>query len=490
MCAAKLCVTVTGRSMAELRKRRDDVVDADLVELRLDTVADPDPAAAVAGRKVPVIVTCRAAWEGGQFRGSEDERLRLLGEAQRLGAEYVDVEWKADFKPLLNARSGRGVVLSMHDFNGVPADLQDVAAAMRKTGAEITKVAVMAHRLADVTSVLALANPLSSAVVVVMGDAGIVSRVLPERFGSSWTYAGDGVAPGQLSAQRLREFGFDGRRDSTAAIYGVVGRPIMHSLSPAMHNAAFRAARINAVYLPLAASDFADFESFAGALDLQGASVTAPFKLAAFDRADALDDVSRRVKSANTLRRVGARWEACNTDVAGFLSPLQQEQIQLSNRRATILGAGGAARAAADVLVAAGAHVSIAARRRDAAEQIANQLGCAVGAWPPSVGSWDLMVNTTPVGTAPDVDASPLPDGPFTGDVVYDLVYNPPDTRLLRDARRAGCRTIGGLHMLAAQAEQQFEWWTGHKPRASAMYDAALAALNTRSTSSAIGTLR
>jgi shikimate dehydrogenase len=264
----------------------------------------------------------------------------------------------------------------------------------------------------------------------------------------------------------------------------------MHSLSPAMHNAAFRAAGIDAVYLPLAASDFDDFEFFAEALDLQGASVTAPFKLAAFDRADAVDNVSRRVRSANTLRRVRGRWEACNTDVAGFMSPIQQEQIELQNRRATILGAGGAARAAADVLLAAGAHVSIAARRRDAAEQLANQLGCDVGEWPPPGGSWDVLVNATPAGTAPDVDASPLPDGPFTGDVVYDLVYNPPETRLLRDAKRAGCRTIGGLRMLAAQAEHQFEWWTGHKPRASAMYEAAVMAMNSRGTLSTIGTLR
>ena len=489
MGAAKLCVTVTGQTMAELRKRRDDVVDADLVELRLDTVSDPDAAAALAGRKVPVVVTCRAPWEGGHFRGAEEERLRLLREAQQLGAEYVDVEWKAAFRPLLSARNGRGVVLSMHDFNGIPADLPGAAAAMRGSGAEIVKIAVMAHRLSDVAGVLPIADRSSSSVIVVMGDAGLVSRVLPQRFGSAWTYAGDGVAPGQITAQRLHEFGFD-RRRATPVIYGVVGRPIMHSLSPAMHNAAFSAVGADGVYLPLAASDFDDFEVFANAFELKGASVTAPFKLAAFDRADAADEVSRRVKSVNTLRRHGGRWEACNTDVAGFLSPLEHQQVALHGRRATILGAGGAARAAAEGLIGAGAHVSIAARRRDAAGQIADQLGCAVGEWPPPRGSWDLLVNTTPIGTAPDVDASPLPDGPFSGEVVYDLVYNPPDTRLLRDAKRAGCRTIGGLHMLVAQAERQFEWWTGHKPPSSAMYNAALAALNSRSTLSTLGTLR
>jgi shikimate dehydrogenase len=250
----------------------------------------------------------------------------------------------------------------------------------------------------------------------------------------------------------------------------------MHSLSPAMHNAAFRAAEVDAVYLPLAATDFQDFLGFAAALGIKGASVTAPFKLDAFEAAEECDPVSRRIQSVNTLRRDGARWVGCNTDVTGFLEPLGGA-LTIKGRRATILGAGGAARAASEALSSAGAHVSVSARRADRAAQTATLTGAGTADWPPPAGSWDLLVNATPVGTAPNVHATPLPGGPFDGELVYDLVYNPPYTQLLRDAEAAGCRTLGGLDMLVAQAELQFEWWTGSRPLERSMRDAALAAL-------------
>jgi 3-dehydroquinate dehydratase/shikimate dehydrogenase len=304
--------------------------------------------------------------------------------------------------------------------------------------------------------------------------------VLAARFQSAWTYAGDAVAPGQVSGERLiDEFSFR-RLGTGSALYGVVGRPVMHSLSPAMHNAAFRNAGLDAVYLPLAAADYEDFTQFAEAFDLVGASVTAPFKLAAFQRAATADSVSRRIEAANTLRRANGQWDARNTDVAGFLAPLRSSGVALDAIRATILGAGGAARAAADALCSAGTKVSIASRRRERAEDTAHVMRCDVADWPPAAGSWDLLVNATPVGTCPADDDTPLPNGPFTGQLVYDLVYNPPETRLLRDAAAAGCRTIGGLDMLAAQAVLQFEWWTGITPSLHTMRDAALSALRAR----------
>jgi 3-dehydroquinate dehydratase/shikimate dehydrogenase len=477
MGVSKLCVTVTGQTMADLRTRRDEVADADLVELRLDTVADPSAAGALAGRRTPVIVTCRPTWEGGQFRGSDDERRRLLREAQQLGAEYIDVEWKAGFTELLDRPGGQGVVLSMHDYTGVPADLESRAAAMRATGVEIIKIAVTAHKLCDCLPLWSLGRSSTSpTALVAMGEAGVASRVLAPHFRSCWSYAGDGVAPGQVPFARMRdEFSFRTITDRTA-VYGIVGRPVSHSVSPAMHNAAFRAGRIDAVYLPLAAADFDDFLEFSDTIGVAGASVTAPFKIDAAQRVDECDAISRRTRSVNTLRRTGDRWIGANTDVAGFLEPLEA-RMSVRGARATILGAGGAARSAAEALTSAAAQVSIAARCQARAAETAALVGGAVGDWPPTPHSWDILVNATPVGTAPAVDDSPLPDGPFTGQLVYDLVYNPPDTTLLRAARAAGCRTLGGLDMLVAQAQRQFEWWTGVKPSERVMREAALAAL-------------
>jgi 3-dehydroquinate dehydratase/shikimate dehydrogenase len=477
---AQLCVTVSGRTMAELRKRRDEVTDADLIELRVDLAEDPSASAALAGRATPVVFTCRAAWEGGGFRGSEEERHRLLAEAQRLGADYVDVEWRAGFDDVVSSRHGRGVVLSMHDFAGVPPDLGDRVRSMRSTNAAVVKVAVMAHRLSDCLPLREIAHPPGNGTVVIaMGDAGIATRVLASRFGSAWTFAGDGVAPGQLPVERLRrELAFD-RVSAASAVYGVVGRPILHSLSPAMHNAAFRAAGIDAVFVPFAAADFADFVTFAEALDVAGSSVTAPFKLDAFAHATARDAISARIGSANTLKRSDGEWSVRNTDVAGFLEPLEA-RLPLAGRRATVLGAGGAARAVVEALTSAGARVTIAARNRRRAVDLATPVGASVGEWPPAAGSWDVLVNATPLGTTPDVDETPLPGGPFGGELVYDLVYNPRQTRFLREARAAGCRTIEGLDMLIAQAERQFEWWTGHRPVEGVMRQAAILALERR----------
>ncbi len=475
---AQLCVTVTADTMAQLRTRRDQVADADLIELRLDSVRDPSAAAALAGRRKPVIVTCRPKSEGGGFAGSEDERRAILSDALSLGAEYVDLEWNSGCVDLLQQTGGRRVVLSHHDFSGMRADLYGLSQAMLASGAEVIKIAVTAERLADCLTLRALGHQTRVPMALVaMGDAGIASRVLASWFGSCWTYAGDGVAPGQISARRMtEEFGFR-RIGSHTAVYGVLGRPVGHSVSPAMHNAAFRAAHLDAVYLPLAAADFDDFLTFADALNLVGVSVTAPFKVQAFERADECDPVSRRIRSVNTLRRSGTKWFGCNTDVAGFLAPLQAA-MRLQGKRATVLGAGGAARSVALALQSADVRVTVAARREDQARAVAALSGADVGTWPPSPGSWDVLVNATPVGTAPGIDESPLPVGhPLDGALVYDLVYNPPVTRLLADAERARCRTIGGLDMLVAQAQAQFEWWTEQRPAARVMRYAATARL-------------
>ncbi|HUK36364.1 MAG TPA: type I 3-dehydroquinate dehydratase, partial [Vicinamibacterales bacterium] len=204
---SKLCVTVTAATTADLRRKRDEVTGADLVELRLDTVADPDAAAALEGRRVPVIVTCRPVWEGGAFTGSEQERKQILADALARGAEYVDLEWKAGFTDLITSTGGRRVVLSSHDFAGVPADLRQRERAMRATGAEIVKLAVKTSRLRDCLPLLDLGAQAAagSTVLIGMGECGLATRVLARKFGSVWTYAGDQQHVGQITAADLIE---------------------------------------------------------------------------------------------------------------------------------------------------------------------------------------------------------------------------------------------------------------------------------------------
>lgn len=468
----QLCVTVTATTMEALRAARDAAVQADIVEVRLDGVDRPDPLGAIEGRRRPVIVTCRAAAEGGAFRGTEEERERILTAALDAGAEFVDVEASAGCAgALINRRRGRRIVLSMHAFGDVPADLAARARDMRATGAEVVKIAVEARRLSDMVPLLAIAAcPVFSApdddtghVLVAMGDAGLASRVLAARFGNRWTYAGDKIAPGQIAPARMLDVFRFRRIRADAAIYGVVGHPVMHSLSPVLHNAAFAALGLNAVYVPLQAADVEDFVTFASAIGLRGASITAPFKVGMLAKVHEVESLARRVGAINTLSVRDGRWMGANTDVEGFLAPLAG-RITLKGTRATVLGAGGAARAVAVALSSQGAAVTVAARRVEAADAIARVAGGTVGTWPPRPGSWDVLVNATPAAAGQPIDGLVL-----DGEIVFDLVYVPVETPLMRAARDAGCLAIGGIEMLVAQAERQFEWWTGQRPPAGLM---------------------
>ena len=323
MSDAQLCETVTGGSMSELLTARDGAIAADLVELRLDGVGDLDVAQALHGRRRSAIVTCRPVWEGGRFEGGEDARRRILSDAFQFGAEYVDVEWRSlrgaggsgGFDELLKSGERR-VLVSAHDFSGIPADLNGQVKAMRATGATVIKIAVTPARLSETLPLRQVATE-GDAVVIGMGDAGMPTRLLATRFKSRWTYGGKGIAPGQVPTVRmLQEFRFRGIGDETM-LYGVVGTNVTHSVLPAMHNAAFGAAGLDAVCVPLSAADFEDFLTFAEALGIAGASVCTPFGQDALAAAVRADDVARKAGAVNAVRRTPDGWEATNTSAAG-----------------------------------------------------------------------------------------------------------------------------------------------------------------------------
>jgi shikimate dehydrogenase len=259
-------------------------------------------------------------------------------------------------------------------------------------------------------------------------------------------------------------------------VFGLVGRPVGHSVSPAMHNAAFDATLVDAVYVPFAARDVADFKIFAEALGVAGASITTPFKPAILREADQADEPARQCGAANTLLIDDGRWVARNADIDGFLRPLDARGIELRGARCAVLGTGGAARAVVVALTERGARVTVYGRREDGAREVAGLgQGCAARVGHPRPGTFDLLVNATPVGMWPEVDASAVePSVLSEGGIVYDLVYNPEKTVLLRQAEAAGCAVIPGLEMLIAQAGRQFEWWTGIQAPREVMRAAAV----------------
>ncbi|NQW03644.1 MAG: type I 3-dehydroquinate dehydratase [Acidobacteria bacterium] len=488
MTQIRIVETVTASDMASLLRGRDASTDADLVELRLDGVRDIDVAGALRGRRLPVVVTCRPVWEGGRFDGSEDERRGLISAAVAGGAEFVDVERRATWRPEL-AGTGCQLVLSDHDFGGVPSDLRARVGAMRAERPAVVKIAVMPLCAADCLVLRDLhdvADAQINTVLIGMGGFGRITRALPAWFGSCWTYARPTASsetpstPGQFSARDLaRQFNV---RETTVhtALYAVTGRPLEHSASPAMHNAAFQAARLDAVYVPLQAVDAADAMALAEALGVRGMSVTAPLKSVAGGWPVTLcDEASAALGTVNTLKRTPAGWQGRNVDGDGFLDACDARGMDLTARRVVVLGAGGAARSVAHALRGRGAIVSVSARRTEEATRLADAVGAEVEKWPP-VGEWNMLVNATTVGTWPDEEHSPVSlsdvdPGGVRAEVVYDLVYNPEHTTLLQAAVAAGASAIGGLEMLVGQAVRQSAWWTGRTPSAAVMTEAARA---------------
>jgi 3-dehydroquinate dehydratase/shikimate dehydrogenase len=319
-----LCETVTGTTMAELVAARDAATAGDLVELRLDGVRDVDAPRALLGRRRPAIVTCRPVWEGGLFEGSEESRLRVLSDALECGAEYVDVEWHAvrdtarlpGFLALMRAGGGR-VIVSSHDFDGMPQDLAARAHAMRSSGARIIKVAATPAHLTDTLALRDLARE-GDAVVIGMGDTGLPTRLLAVRFGSRWTYGGNAVAPGQIpSARMLRQYRFRSIDDATS-LYGVAGRHAADAITPVLHNAAFEAAGLNAVCVPLQTADFRDVLTFADALKFSGACLLDSFEHEVVLTQTQSDEAARQCGRADVVRRAGSTWES---SYVGMSSP-------------------------------------------------------------------------------------------------------------------------------------------------------------------------
>lgn len=462
--------TVTARDMRTLRLGRDAATDADLVELRLDGVVDLDVAGALRDRAQKVIVTCRPVWEGGAFDGDEATRHRIINEAVALGAEFVDVERRAEWRPDRSGTATR-LVLSDHDFAAVPTDVAARVAAMRHERADVVKIAGTPQSAAECLTMRDAAGGHPATVVIGMGGFGRITRALPAHFGSCWTYGGT-AAPGQYSVSDLvRQFRV---RQLTGAteIYAVTGRPLEHSASPAMHNSAFQAMGRDAVYVPLQAASVEDAAVVANALGIRGMSVTAPFKRGWDVTLD--DEASRALGAVNTLKAHERHWLGRNVDGEGFLDACDRRRIDLNGARALVIGAGGAARAVGRALIGRGSVVAICARRAGAAAELASAIGATPLPWP-AEGDWDLIVNATPVGTWPDLAANPLAGATARAAVVYDLVYNPEDTALLQASRAAGAQVIGGLEMLAGQAARQCAWWTGQAPPVTLMADAARA---------------
>jgi len=453
---------------------------ADTVECRLDYLDPPADREQLQrllqNPPAEIIATNRPVREGGRFRGDEKQRLNLLHEAARCGPGWVDVEREVLGEDAWDAP----VILSHHDFAKCPGDLEAIAASLDRSPAAVNKIAFAAAGPEDALRAFDILRASRKPMIALaMGEAGVMSRILAAKFGAFGTFAaltaGAGSAPGQPTLDELKNLYRWEHIGPATGVYGVIGCPVAHSMSPAIHNAAFAAAGLDAVYVPLLIQPGAEnFNRFMDALlarpwmDWRGLSVTIPHKenALAYVGADRCEPLARTIGAVNTIT-IGpdGGLQGHNTDYAAAVDALTCamgiSREQLSGRRVAILGAGGAARAIVAALRHYHAEVTIYNRTLSRAEGLAAEFGARAE---PLGAAKDLdaeiVINCTPIGMHPKMDASPLERIPSCAKVVFDTIYNPIETRLLRLAADAGARTVSGLEMFTNQAVAQFEIWT------------------------------
>jgi 3-dehydroquinate dehydratase/shikimate dehydrogenase len=358
--------------------------------------------------------------------------------------------------------------------------LQRLAAVLDSFAGDAIKIATQCNSYADVLRVLALCKGRRDVIAVPMGEIGLPGRVLALRHGSALAYAavGEKTAPGQLTLDEMKNLYRADKLDRRTRVYGVIGNPVAHSLSPLLHNTGFIARRMNDVYLPFLVPDLRDFLRAVGPLGIQGFSVTLPHKQAMLRHLDDCDPLAEAIGAVNTVVvRGNGKLYGYNTDYVGVLRALQR-RVALRGSRVLIYGAGGAARAMAFALAQAGAIVNICARRLSEARKLARAArGEAIARRHLRREFFDAIVNATPVGMHPHSTASPLRAKELNCRLVFDSIYRPMQTRLLQLAARRGIETVSGVDMFIAQGTAQWEIWTGLRAPEKQMHAAVLAKL-------------
>jgi 3-dehydroquinate dehydratase/shikimate dehydrogenase len=480
----RICAVIARTRAADLLAGlRTAAREASTIELRLDWLANRrEIDRAIAGLRAllnsprapwrkhapTLIATLRRKQAGGEFTGTVADQLEIILAAISAGCQWCDFEIESakknpDAVRQLQVR-GAQVLISFHDFQRTPSDLTSILRQMHRLRADAFKLATHCDTLADSLRLLDLAHGRNDLVAVPMGEIGFPARVLALSRGSALCYASSGetTAPGQLTVAEMREIYRADKINARTRILGIIGDPVRHSLSPLMHNSGYASRRINAVFLPFQVDDLRDFMRSTAQFHIAGLSVTKPHKQTILSYLSRTDSLATRIGAINTVVRRGHRLLGYNTDYIGVLRALQSRMV-LRGSRILILGAGGAARAAAFALVHAGASVVIATRRAAQANELAQAAGChTILRAAIKHEKFHAIINATPVGMAAH-GGSPLRADELNCRVVMDVVYRPMRTELLRIAARRGLKTISGVEMFIAQGAAQWELWFGNR---------------------------
>ena len=493
----RICAVVASGTAAEMQKLlRSALRHTSTVEFRLDWLSSDAERARFLGwlrkgrpRNATFLATCRRREGGGKFAGGIDRELYWLIQAREAGCQWCDLEVETLRK--LPGRSVREypvtprVMLSIHDFERTP-DLPRSVNLPAHGEADAVKIAAEARTIRDSVRLLRLARNSKNFIAVPMGEAGLPARILALREGSALAYApvAAATAPGQVSLDELKHLYRAHALTRRTRVYGVIGDPIGHSLSPLLHNTGFVARHVDAVYLPFLVRRLGDFLAAIPEFGVRGFSVTIPHKQAILNHLKECEPLAAEIGAVNTVlvRRDGSLY-GCNTDYVGVLRALEKK-LRIKRSRTLIFGAGGSARAAAFALSRAGATVAICARRDKAAKELARAVGGeVVPRRALRTEFFDAILNATPVGMYPHAGISPLASGELHCRIVMDLIYRPQKTQLLKLAAQKGISTVSGVEMFLAQGIAQWEIWMGKRAPEAPMRRAVLSALRAEENS-------
>jgi 3-dehydroquinate dehydratase/shikimate dehydrogenase len=499
-----LAVSISAGTPEQTRSQIDLAVQegAGAVELRTDFLQAPDPSAVAElvhfahTKKTAVIVTCRDRAQGGVCDWPTEKRIDILEAALDAGAQFVDCEFSHYVRDSVQSRlhsalqrnPKASLILSVHDFSGPFEDLVGrYDSIVTVCPQAIPKLVYTARHINDCFEGLDLLQDTDrDAIVLAMGEAGMISRILAAKAGGFLTFAclsrEEATAPGQVPVERMKKlYRWDQINDQTE-LYGIVGSPVSHSLSPAIYNGCFEAAGLNALYLPfLLEGGQTEFESFMHHvlrrpwLHVGGLSVTIPHKTHALDFAhregNFVDSLPESIGAVNTLK-IGFNGivSGYNTDCAGAIDALTEtlgiSRHDLHNLKTAVIGAGGAARAVTAGLAEAGSRVTIYNRTLSKAQSLAREFRCKAAALDEVKNTEaEILINCTSIGMHPKTDSSPVPPevwGP--GKIAFDTVYNPLRTRFLQEAEAAGARIVTGAEMFIRQALAQYRYLVGSDP--------------------------
>jgi len=456
--------------------RREADAGESFFEFRLDYLPSPEIGTGAIRKFLAthpdcsILATCRRHQNHGKYNGSVEEQIRILNAAVDAGARAVDLEIESAENLAARLDTFRGkarLILSYHNYDGTPSP-EVVLRRMARIPADAYKIVTTARKPSDNYRVLALmkSNPRTPLIVLSMGETGFPTRVLSTAWGGLFTYAApnsaEGTSAGQVSARHLRNLYRVEKFSRAAKIYGVIADPVRHSISPAVHNRAFQAHRLDAVYLPFLVKppQLKDFFTLADQLPVSGFSVTIPHKQKTMRYLDIIDPLARRIGAVNTVWRKAGKWRGTNTDAEAVTIPLSRK-IRLPRSSILLVGNGGAARSAAYALMESGAKVSIVGRNPDRVRSLAKTCGAEpLLREQAEARKFDALVHATSLGMFPHTDGCFFQNA-IPAEVVFDMVYNPIETELVRRATEQGLTIISGLQMFLEQAARQYEIWTG-----------------------------